>query len=173
MPSATAETAVTTAAAGKRRKPAAPKMPTRKTLIARLSPEVVAYFDGLTLAQLICLAYGHTWPELIPGRGRPKGWRANLAPGHEGAFLITESCTRDALDDGKTCGSDRTTYTGERGIFLERGRHRQYKRDDAIWQVRPEGSRITRIDVLDYIMTVMGAELFADGQPEQGEGGLA
>jgi hypothetical protein len=143
---------------------------TRRILTERLGAEVVAYLDGLTLQQLLCLAYGHIWPVLVPGRGRPKGWRANLAPQMEGVFLITEACIRDEDGSGGTCGTDRTTYTGEHGIFMERGRHRNYKRDDT-WKIRPEGSRISRIDVLDYIFYLMGAELFAE--PEQGDGGLA
>lgn len=172
-PLATAESATGKPAAKLRRR-RAPKMPTRRVLISRLGAEVVKYLDGLTLAQLLCLAYGHTWPILVPGKGRPRGWRANLAPSRDGVFLITENCTRDETHDGKTCGSLRSTYTGERGIFLERGRHRQYRYDDSTWQKRPEGSRITRIDVLDYIMTVMGEELFANGsEPAEGEGGLA
>lgn len=142
---------------------------TRRVLTERLGAEVVTYLDGLTLQQLLCLAYGHIWPVLVPGRGRPKGWSANLAS--EGVFLITESCIRDEDGSGSTCGSDRTTYTGEHGIFMERGRHRSYKRDKAIWQIRPENSRITRIDVLDYIFYLMGAELFTDA--EQGDGALS
>jgi hypothetical protein len=143
---------------------------TRRILTERLGAEVVTYLDGLTLQQLLCLAYGHIWPVLVPGRGRPEGWRANLAPDMEGAFLITESCIRDEDHSGSTCGSERTTYTGEHGIFMERGRHRQYKRDREIWRIRPEGSRISRIDVLDYIFYLMGAELFTDAA--EGDGGL-
>jgi len=143
---------------------------TRKILTERLGAEVVTYLDGLTLQQLLCLAYGHIWPVLVPGRGRPKGWRANLAPQMEGVFLITEACIRDEDDSGETCGTDRTTYTGEHGIFMERGRHRNYKRSDT-WRIRPEGSRISRIDVLDYIFYLMGAELFTDAS--EGDGGLA
>jgi hypothetical protein len=147
------------------------KRVTRKIMIERLGAGVMTYLDGLTLQQLLCLAYGHIWPVLVPGRGKPRGWRANLAPDMDGAFLITENCIRDEDGSGSTCGSDRTTYTGERGIFMERGRHRSYKRDKSIWQVRPEGSRITRIDVLDYIFYLMGAELFTE--PDEGDGGLS
>jgi hypothetical protein len=137
-------------------------------LTARLGAAVVAYLDGLSLAQLVCLAYGHTWPVLIPGRGRPAGWRANLAPEREGAFLITEECTRDAAGFG--CETLRTTYTAEHGIFMDRGRHRQYRYDKNAWEVRPEGARITRLDVTDYIMARMGDELFAE--PAAAEGAL-
>ena len=143
---------------------------TRRALVERLGREVVSYLDGLTLAQLLCLAYGHIWPILIPGRGRPRGWRANIAPEREGAFLITELCVRDEDGSGQLCGTDRTSYTGEHGIFLERGR-RQYRRDKENWKIRPEGSRITRIDVQDYIYYLMGAELFGD--VAEGDGGLA
>jgi hypothetical protein len=160
-----------TEAASPPRKGRKVKKITRRVLTERLGAEVVTYLDGLTLQQLLCLAYGHIWPVLVPGRGRPKGWRANLAPQMDGVFLITESCIRDEDDSGRTCGSDRTTYTGERGIFMERGRHRSYKRDKDIWQIRPEGSRISRIDVLDYIFYLMGAELFTDAS--EGDGGLA
>ena len=160
-----------TEAASSPRKGRKVKKITRRVLTERLGAEVVTYLDGLTLQQLLCLAYGHIWPVLVPGRGRPKGWRANLAPQMDGVFLITESCIRDEDDSGRTCGSDRTTYTGERGIFMERGRHRSYKRDKDIWQIRPEGSRISRIDVLDYIFYLMGAELFTD--VGEGDGGLA
>lgn len=165
-----AEPAVTTAKSPPRRRKV--RKITRKILVERLGAAVVTYLDGLTLQQLLCLAYGHIWPVLVPGRGRPKGWRANLAPEMtEGVFLITENCIRDEDQSGSTCGSERTTYTGEHGIFMERGRHRQYKRDKSIWQIRPEGSRISRIDVLDYIFYLMGAELFTDA--DEGDGGLA
>lgn len=153
------------------RKPRKMKKITRRILTERLGSEVVTYLDGLTLQQLLCLAYGHIWPVLVPGQGRPRGWRAVLAPQMEGAFLITESCIRDEDHSGSTCGSDRTTYTGEHGIFMERGRHRSYRRDTSVWQIRPEGSRITRIDVLDYIFYLMGSELFTDAG--EGDGGLA
>lgn len=142
---------------------------TRRALTERLGKEVVLYLDKLTLAQLLCLAYGHIWPILIPGRGRPRGWRAALSGDREGSFLITEACVRDEDDSGRTCGSERTSYTGEHGIFLERGR-RQYKRDKEIWKIRPEGSRITKIDVQDYIFYLMGEELFGD--VTEGDGGL-
>jgi len=165
------EPRVTAAGSTPRRKGRKTRLPTRKMLTARLGAAVVAYLDKLTLQQLLCLAYGHTWPVLIPGRGRPRGWRAVLAPEQEGAFLITETCTRDEDGSGRTCGSVRTTYTGAQGIFMERGRHRQYKRDMSIWEIRPEGSRITRLDVIDYITVLMAGELFAD-EPVLGDGTL-
>lgn len=169
------EPAVTAAKSPPRRKGRrAAHIPTRKMLVARLGAEVYTYLDKLSLAQLLCLAYGHIWPILIPGRGRPRGWRANLGgSGHEGQFLITEECVRD--DAGFACGSSRDTYTGEHGIFMERGKHRAYRRDKDIWEIRPEGARFTRLDVQDYIMARMAAdgEIFDLGQIAEGEGAAA
>lgn len=162
------EPAVTAAKSRPRRRKSL--VPSRKMLVSRLGADVVTYLDKLSLAQLLCLAYGHIWPILIPGRGRPKGWRAVLAPDRQGSFLITEGCVRD--DAGFGCESTRRTYTGEHGIFMERGKHRQYHYDPQAWEKRPEGARITRIDVQDYIMARMADDLFAT-EPAQGEGGLS
>ena len=144
-----------------------PPVISRRALTERLGKEVVTYLDGLTLAQLLCLAYGHIWPIIIPGKGRPKGWRAVIAPEREGAFLITELCVRDEDGSGQLCGTDRTSY--EHGIFLERGR-RQYRRDKELWKIRPEGSRLTKLDVQDYIYYLTGDALFGD--VAEGDGGL-
>jgi hypothetical protein len=166
------------------RKPAARKG--RKTAAARMSraagakppprltPEIVGYLDKVWAAnpaQLICLAYGHLWPILLPGRGRPRGWRPWRVPGGGGVFGIDESCVRDELGTGETCGRIRVSHTGERGIiFLERGTHRVYKNeDDDRWLVRPEGAQLTRLDVIDYLTWTMGDELFAGIEEGEGE----
>jgi hypothetical protein len=141
----------------------------------RLTDEVIAYLDALYAgnpAQVICLGYGHLWAVLVPGRGKPAGWRSFRIPGGGGVFGIEEDCIRDELGDGTTCESVRVSHTGMRGIFLDRGVNRQYKRGEH-WKVRPENSRITRLDVIDYLTWTMGDELFADGGPEQGEGAIA
>jgi len=153
------------------RRPRARRAKAPQFVHASFAAEVQSYLDRLTLAQLICLAYGHIWPVLIPGLGRPQGWSA--FPDHrverQGVFLVSEDCVRD--DTGSTCGTVRTSYTSRSGIFMEKGATRQYKRDKDIWQIRPEGSRITRVDVINYIMSRMGAELFTE--PVPGEGAIA
>ena len=115
-----------------------------------------------------------TWPgpESRPGRGRPKGWRSYRISGAGGVFGVEEDCIRDELGDGTTCESVRVSHTGIRGIFLDRGVNRQYKRGEH-WKIRPEGSRMTRLDVIDYLTWTMGDELFAEGGPEQGEDAIA
>jgi hypothetical protein len=144
-----------------------PRMP-RLDLKPRLDGHVIAYLDSLTLAQLICLCYGHIWPVLIPGRGRPRGWRASVAPNRDRVARITEECVRN--DAGYGCGTVRTSYTGERGIFLDHGTNRQYAYDEKTWAVRPDGSRLTRVDVYNYILWRCAGELFAE--PEQGDGAI-
>jgi hypothetical protein len=132
----------------------------------RLTAEVIAYLDQLTAAnpaQVVCLGYGHQWPILIPGRGKPDGWTPYRVPGVGGVFGIQEDCIRE--DAGDWCGSSRVSHTGLRGIFLDRGIKRRYKRDDK-WKIRPEGSRITRLDIIDYLTWTMGDELFELGEPE-------
>jgi hypothetical protein len=141
----------------------------------RLTSEVIAYLDEIYAAnpaQVICLGYGHQWAVLIPGRGRPRGWRSFRIPGAGGVFGIEEDCLRDELGDGSTCESVRVSHTGIRGIFLDRGVSRQYKRGEH-WKIRPENSRITRLDVIDYLTWTMGDVLFDDGEPEMGDGALA
>jgi len=136
----------------------------------RLTDEVIGYLDSLYAgnpAQVICLGYGHQWAVITPGRGKPAGWRSFRIPGAGGVFGIEEDCLRDEFGDGSTCESTRISHTGIRGIFLDRGVNRQYKRGEH-WKIRPEGSRITRLDVIDYLTWTMGDVLFADGGPEQG-----
>jgi hypothetical protein len=133
----------------------------------RLTDEVIAYLDSLTAAnpaQVVCLGYGHQWGVLIPGRGRPQGWRSFRLPGAGGIFGIEEDCLRE--DAGDWCGTTRVSHTGLRGIFLDRGVHRQYKRDLDRWKVRPEGSKISRLDIIDYLTWTMGDELFESGEAE-------
>src|ERR1700742_5256617 len=107
MPAAAPAQAKFTGPAPRPRKAPARK---RQQWAPGLTAEVRTYLDQLTLAQLICLAYGHIWPVLIPGRGRPAGWTS--IPDHrtQGVFLISESCVRD--DTGSTCNTVRTSYTG-------------------------------------------------------------
>jgi hypothetical protein len=52
------------------------------------------YFAEISDAQLICLAYGHTMPVLIPGHKIPRG--INLVPDQRllGCMQMTEHCTR-------------------------------------------------------------------------------
>jgi hypothetical protein len=135
----------------------------------RLSDEVIAYLDQLYAAnpaQVICLGYGHQWPVLIPGRGRPRGWSSHWLGSR--VFGIEEDCLRDELGDGSTCETTRVSNTTARGIFLDRGVHRQYKRGEH-WRIRPERSRITRLDIIDYLTWTMGDVLFDGGQPETGD----
>lgn len=150
------------------RQPRPFRAPGKKVLAGHLGHEVITYLDAISNAQLICLAYGHIWPVLIPGRGRPRGWKPSLAGGRGGVFRIEEDCIRD---DAGSCGTVRVSYTEDHGIFMPRGVSRQYRRDNDVWEVRPENSRITRLDVLDYITFRMAAELFSGIEP--GEGALA
>lgn len=175
MPSAASPGTAVKAKAAEPEVTAARRPPRRKDGIIQWRPpgldaHVFAYLDKLSLAQLLCLAYGHTWPLLIPGRGRPKGWRAALLPDRDSVFRITEECTRD--DAGFGCGTLRTSDTTSNGILRDRETTRQYRYDNDVWEVRPEGSRLTRVDITDYITWRMAkaGELFT--APEQDEGGL-
>lgn len=128
-----------------------------RDVFSDLAFHIEAYLRKLTIAQLICLAYGHRWPELIPGGGVPKGFRAIRDPGRQGVYLVTEACVRETLRE--TCGTQRTSLTLPRGIF-DRNHGRAYAYDDANWEVRPAGSRLSRLDFLDEILRRMGRELF-------------
>lgn len=165
VPAATFSAATANVTGPGLRKPRKFRVPGKKILASHLSPEVVTYLDKLSLAQLVCLAYGHIWPVLIPGRGRPRGWRPAIAA--EASFRIAEDCVRN---DAGSCGTVRSYYTGPHGIFLVRGVRRQYDYDQDVWEKRPENVRITRLDVLDYLTFRMAAELFTD--IETGEGAV-
>lgn len=137
-----------------------------RDILSDLAREIEEYLRGLSVAQLVCLAYGHKWPELIPGIRVPKGFRAVPSPQRDGAFLVTESCTRRIViaKDISECGTRRSSRTlpasnGVRGIF-DRQHMRSYAYDDDEWEVRPEGSRLTRIDFLNEIYRRMGRDLF-------------
>jgi hypothetical protein len=138
-----------------------------RDILSDLAHEIEVYLRGLSVAQLVCLAYGHEWPKLIPGVRVPKGFRAVPAPQRDGAFLIAETCTRRITihKDVSECGTQRRSQTlpasnGVRGIF-DREHMRSYAYDDDVWEKRPEGSRLTKIDFLNEIFRRMGRELFA------------
>jgi hypothetical protein len=138
-----------------------------RDILSDLAHEIETYLRGLSVAQLVCLAYGHKWPELVPGVRVPKGFRAVPSPQRDGAFLITEACTRKISVPGESsfCGTVRKSQTlpasnGVRGIF-DREHMRSYAYDDDVWEKRPEGSRLTKIDFLNEIYRRMGRQLFA------------
>lgn len=138
-----------------------------RDILSDLAYEIEKYLRELSVAQLVCLAYGHKWPELVPGIRVPKGFRAVPSPQRNGVFLVTEGCTRRIAVRGEasSCGSVRHSKTlpsvnGIRGLF-DRGNARNYDYDGHVWVKRPEGSRLTRLDFLDEIYRRMGRELFA------------
>jgi hypothetical protein len=138
-----------------------------------LAAEIRAYLDGLSVDQLLCLAYGHTWGILIPGQPVPRGFRAVPDPEVRGVYLVTETCIRLTPQPSRrrplvfTCGASRRSQTLPRGLF-DRSRKRSYDYDGNTWEVRPPGSRLTRLDFLDEIWRRMGRDLFPEsyaGQP--------
>lgn len=132
-----------------------------------LDAEIRAYLEGLSVAQLVCLAYGHRWPELIPGTKIPKGFHTVPDPQVQGVYLVTEDCIRRSL--GRSCGTVRKSMTLPRGFF-DRNVQRSYGYDNGPggeWAIRPDGSGLTRRDFLDQIYRQMGRELFP---AEYGEG---
>jgi hypothetical protein len=150
-----------------------------RDILSDLAREIEVYLRGLSVAQLACLAYGHTWPVLIPGIKVPKGFRAVPSPQRNGVFLVTEGCSRRIVIHGSAsqCGTVRKSQTlpsrnGVRGVF-DRGHMRNYAYDDGPggeWEKRPEGSRLTRLDFTDEIYRRMGRELFTaeyEGNEEQ------
>jgi hypothetical protein len=134
---------------------------TDRDILSDLAFEIEQYLRGLTVQQLVCLAYGHKWPELIPGLKIPGGFRTVMSPERNGVFLITENCVRKTL--GNTCGTTRKSMTlpgTVRGIFdRDHGRSYDYGRD---WEIRPASSRLSRIDFLNEIFRRMARELFED-----------
>jgi len=139
-----------------------------RDILSDLAREIEVYLRGLSVAQLACLAYGHRWPEPIPGAKLPKGFRAVPSPQRDGVFLITENCTRKIAVRGEAsrCGTARRCQTlpagnGVRGLF-DRQYMRSYAYDDDVWEKRPDGSRLTRIDFLNEIFRRMGRELFPE-----------
>jgi hypothetical protein len=146
-----------------------------RDILSDLAHEIETYLRGLSVAQLVCLAYGHRWPELIPGVRVPKGFRVVPSPQRNGVFLVTEACTRRVTVPGESssCGTVRKSqtlpaYNGVRGVF-DRGHMRNYDYDEDAWEKRPEGSRLTRIDFLDEIYRRMGRQLFAAEYEGTGE----
>lgn len=132
-----------------------------RDILSDMAFEIERYLRGLTVQQLVCLAYGHRWPELVPGVKIPKGFRTVPSPERNGVFLITEHCVRKTL--AATCGTVRKSMTlpgTVRGIF-DRGHGRNYAYDND-WEIRPAGSRLSRIDFLNEIMRRMARELFED-----------
>ena len=133
-----------------------------RDILSDLAYEIEVYLRGLSVPQLVCLSYGHKWPELVPGTRIPKGFRATSSPRRNGVYLITESCVRETADG--ICGTRRVSQTlpgTVRGIF-DRGRGRNYDYDGSEWEVRPAGSRLTRIDFLNEVWRRMGSELFPE-----------
>jgi hypothetical protein len=138
---------------------------TGRDIFSDIAAEIERYLRGLTIPQLVCLAYGHSWPMLIPGLAVPRGFRALPEPGRPGIYRMTEACTRNTSGSSSRrsavhCGTVRTSMTLDRGIGLDRGRSRNYAYDDDAWEIRPVGSRLTRVDFLNEIMRRMGRELF-------------
>ena len=155
---------------------------TDRDILSDLAREIEIYLRGLTIAQLACLTYGHKWPELIPvpGARPPKGFRAVLSAQVNGVYLVTEECTRRIIigagraREVSECGTVRKSQTlppenGVLGLF-DRGHMRQYAYDGNIWEKRPEGSRLTRIDFLNETYRRMGRQLFP-GEYENEEAG--
>lgn len=132
-----------------------------------LAAEIRDYLDGLSVDQLLCLAYGHPWAVLIPGQAVPPGFRAVPDPEIRGVYLITETCMRAVYEPGRrkpllfSCGTVRSSRTLPAGVF-DRSHHRSYAYDEDSWEVRPLGSRLTRIDFLDEIWDRMGRDLFPE-----------
>jgi hypothetical protein len=140
---------------------------TERDIYSDLAYAIEVYLRGLSVPQLVCLTYGHRWPELVPGFKVPRGFRVVPAPERRGVFLVTETCTRKVVTgkrktDTTTCGTGRQSLTlaGElRGLF-DRSNGRQYRYDNDVWEKRPEGSRLTRIDFWNEVIRRMGRELF-------------
>lgn len=143
-----------------------------RTVQSDLDALIAAYLEGLSIPQLVCLAYGHRWPELIPGQGVPKGFHANatdefvVAPSgrKQGIYRVTEDCIREiklygARRRGLFCETARTSMTLPRGFF-DRAVNRQYAYNHDVWEVRPEDSRLTRRDFTAEIYRRMGRDLF-------------
>ena len=151
---------------------------TERDIYSDLAYAIEVYLRGLSIPQLVCLAYGHRWPELVPGFRVPKGFRVVPAPETRGVFLVTESCTRKITYAGQrkgtyvqSCGTERRSQTlpgNIRGLF-DRGHMRDYRYDNDVWAKRPEGSRLTRIDFWNEVVRRMGRELFPDEYEGDGE----
>jgi len=136
-----------------------------------LDAQVAAYLHNLSVPQLVCLAYGHRWPELIPGMPIPKGFHAvrsaDLAASGtqlQGVYRVSEDCTREiklngSRRRGETCGTSRSSMTLPRGFF-DKKVDRQYGYDHDVWEVRPEGSGLSRRDFTEEIYRRMGRDLF-------------
>lgn len=138
-----------------------------RDILSDLAFEIESYLRDLSVAQLVCLAYGHKWPELVPGIRVPKGFRAVPSPQRNGVFLVTEGCTRKITVPGESssCGTERKSQTlpasnGIRGVF-DRQHMRNYDYDKDAWAKRPAASHLTRLDFLDEIYRRMGRQLFA------------
>ena len=113
-----------------------------------LAGETEAYLRSLTAEQLLCLAYGHVWPRLDPREDIPGNFSFAPVPRVWGVYQVTEECT--------CCAKVRTYQTLPRGIF-NRSRDLSYA-DPAGWEVRPAGSRLTRLDFLNEIWRRVGAK---------------
>jgi hypothetical protein len=142
---------------------------TERDILSDLAYEIEVYLRGLSIAQLVCLTYGHRWPELIPipGMKVPKGFRILPSPEIRGIYLVTENCTRKiSIKNGRradvqTCGTVRKSQTlpGDIPGLYDRKHARQYAYDNDVWEVRPEGSRLTRIDFWNETIRRMGRVL--------------
>jgi hypothetical protein len=156
---------------------ARPRAPVRsdlfvpRTVQSDLGQEIDSYLHNLTIGQLLCLAYGHDWPVLIPELDVPQGFRAVPSPGAQGVYLVTEECLRLVYTPGRrkpllySCGTVRKSMTLPSRMF-DSTHKRQYGYDDSEWEIRPPGSRLTRIDFLNEIYRRMGHKLFPVVQGE-------
>ncbi len=81
-----------------------------------------------------CRAWGHRWPELVPGKKLPRGFRP--LPQRDGCVLAIETCQR--------CGKERQTLTLPGGIF-DTGALRRY-RDPEHWVTIHAEEKVTRRD---------------------------
>lgn len=129
----------------------------QRDILSDLAYEIERYLRGLNICQLVCLTYGHRWPELVPGFKLPRGFRIVPSPERRGVCLVTELCTRKV--QGDTCGTKRTSLTLPRGVY-DRSHQRSYSYDDDTWEIRPTSSRLSRLDFLDEIYRRMGRSLF-------------
>ena len=155
------------------------KLPERD-ILSDLAYEIEWYLRSLSIPQLVCLTYGHRWPELIPvpGMKLPRGFRAVRDPQVRTVFLVTEDCTRKIVigkgerrrADAQYCGTVRKSRTlpGEISGLFDRSHMRQYTYDNDVWAKRPRQSRLTRIDFLDEIYRRMGRDLFP-AEMEEGQ----
>ncbi len=127
--------------------------PARRSALSDLDAEVREYLEEeLDDAQAACLAYGHSWPKLKPGRKPPRGFSAVPDRRQPGCFAVTETCA--------DCGTQRTSVTLPGGVF-DRDVRRGYVYSRR-WRKRPAGSGLTKRDFTAEIYRRMAPVLFGD-----------